>query len=225
MAEFPYERIVTRATRRPEFRERLIKDPRTALQEIGISLPPDVEVRVVVDTLDRVHAVLPREPGLRGPETGFVKQALDRFRSDRRLHDLALADPKAAFTELTGGTPPKYPEVVAVEETRVRRVIHLPPLEARDIRRTVEPVRQDGSFAERHESRPALLRVAAGVWCAGTETPAGMWKRSCTSVARDASVSSLATEAIPLSALYMPAARARRPSVPYRANERLRRPA
>lgn len=129
MAEFPYARIVGEATRDREFRDRLVADPVGALGELGVRVPPGVRVRVVRDTVKRVHAVLPEEPGWRGPESGVVKRMLDRFRTDDDFRALVLKAPKRAYQQLTGFALPERPEVEAVVETRRERVIQLVPAE------------------------------------------------------------------------------------------------
>ncbi len=48
-----------------EYRARAIRDPRGVLEEFGLNLDPDVEVRVVDSTADLRYLVLPRRP----PET------------------------------------------------------------------------------------------------------------------------------------------------------------
>jgi len=53
-------RIVERAQTDPEFRERLISAPRTAVSELlGVQLPERLEVTVVQERPDRLCIVLP----------------------------------------------------------------------------------------------------------------------------------------------------------------------
>ncbi len=53
-------RLIRRSLEDESFREELLRDPKAALAgEIGTSLPEEVEVRVVEDTHDTVHLVLP----------------------------------------------------------------------------------------------------------------------------------------------------------------------
>ena len=133
VSDFPYAQVSGRAGRDPQFRRRLIAKPRAALDEIGVRVPAGVDVRVVVDTLEQVHAVLPVEPGWRGAENGLVGTVLDRARRDPEFWKLLRRDPGAAFSEITGFELPARPSVVVVEEGRDERVIHLLPLEARDL--------------------------------------------------------------------------------------------
>jgi len=52
--------VVRRAIEDPEFRERLLADPASAIEEAtGESVPDDVEIVVVENTSQRFHIVLP----------------------------------------------------------------------------------------------------------------------------------------------------------------------
>jgi nitrile hydratase len=46
----------------PEYRARVVAEPRTVLAEFGTELPDDVEIRVVDSTADRRYIVLPLRP-------------------------------------------------------------------------------------------------------------------------------------------------------------------
>jgi hypothetical protein len=133
VAGFPYAEIHARAARDPQFRRQLIAKPRAALREIDVEVPDGVDVQVVVDTLERVHAVLPVEPGWRGEETGLLKTVLDRARRDPAFRKLVRTNPREDYTEITGFELPDRPALVVVEEGRNERVIHLLPVEARDL--------------------------------------------------------------------------------------------
>lgn len=62
-------RIVERALEDPAFRARLLNAPRDALaEELGVELPPDLEIVVVEERPDRVGIVLPVDLGGLGPD-------------------------------------------------------------------------------------------------------------------------------------------------------------
>jgi hypothetical protein len=62
-------RIVERALADPAFRARLLETPREALaDELGVDLPPDLEVVVVEERPDRIAIVLPVDLGGLGPD-------------------------------------------------------------------------------------------------------------------------------------------------------------
>ncbi len=44
----------------PDFKERFLSAPREVLAELGVQIPPEVEVRVVADTPEAVYVILPR---------------------------------------------------------------------------------------------------------------------------------------------------------------------
>ena len=52
--------LAARALQDPDFRERLLKDPKAAIeQEIGLRFPAGVDVSVHEETLNQLHVVLP----------------------------------------------------------------------------------------------------------------------------------------------------------------------
>jgi hypothetical protein len=62
-------RIVDRALADPAFRARLLETPREALaEELGVELPPDLEVVVVEERADRIAIVLPVDLSGLGPD-------------------------------------------------------------------------------------------------------------------------------------------------------------
>jgi hypothetical protein len=54
--------LVARAWSDEALKERLMDDPRSVLEEFGIDVPADVELRVVEDTDEVRHLVLPASP-------------------------------------------------------------------------------------------------------------------------------------------------------------------
>jgi hypothetical protein len=94
MAEAPggarYEierRLIERSLQDESFRQRLLADPKAALQEeLGARLPKEVEVRAVEETADTIYLVLPSASPL--GEGGEL--------SDRELGAVAGGD--VAFT-------------------------------------------------------------------------------------------------------------------------------
>jgi hypothetical protein len=64
-----HRRLVDRALADPGFRALLVETPRDALaEELGVELPPDLEVVVIEERLDRIAIVLPVDPGGLGPD-------------------------------------------------------------------------------------------------------------------------------------------------------------
>ena len=54
--------LVARAWSDEALKDRLMEDPRSVLEEFGIDVPADVELRVVEDTDEVRHLVLPASP-------------------------------------------------------------------------------------------------------------------------------------------------------------------
>lgn len=63
-----YQQIVTRAWSDDTFRRRLLAEPRAAAQEFGVKWPAGRDLRVVEDTAELVHFVLPAKPIADGEE-------------------------------------------------------------------------------------------------------------------------------------------------------------
>jgi hypothetical protein len=57
-----YGQIVAKAWADPSFKARLLNDAKTVLSEHGITMPADVEVRIIEDQDKVVHLPLPRQP-------------------------------------------------------------------------------------------------------------------------------------------------------------------
>jgi hypothetical protein len=73
-------RLVERSLQDEEFRQRLLADPKAAVEEeLGIQLPAEVQVRVVEETADTIYLALPSaSPAGEGREL-----------SDRELEEVA----------------------------------------------------------------------------------------------------------------------------------------
>lgn len=69
----PLDRVLARAERDADFRQRLLTDPGAALAEEGAALPAGCTVTVVEDTATHAHIVLPHTP----PEGGLSDHDLD----------------------------------------------------------------------------------------------------------------------------------------------------
>jgi hypothetical protein len=59
MPSAAYTKLIRRTWSDPEFKARLIADPGAVLVEAGVPVPPGVAVRVVEDTAEVMHLVLP----------------------------------------------------------------------------------------------------------------------------------------------------------------------
>jgi hypothetical protein len=56
-------KLIEKALDDAGFRERLVQDPRGAiLKELGIEIPPEIEVKVVQETPEILYIVLPSQP-------------------------------------------------------------------------------------------------------------------------------------------------------------------
>lgn len=61
--------VIDRASKDPQFREQLKRDPRgTVAQDFGVQVPSDITVEVVEETPSKVYLVLPPAPAQRGQE-------------------------------------------------------------------------------------------------------------------------------------------------------------
>jgi len=57
-----YGKVVAKAWADANFKEKLLADPKTVLEENGVPIPEDVEYRVVENTDKIVHLILPPGP-------------------------------------------------------------------------------------------------------------------------------------------------------------------
>jgi len=74
--------LAARALRDPDFRERLLQDPKAAIeQEIGLRFPEGVEISVHEEKLNHLHVVLPID--LFTAENPFAVAAGDAAAGDR----------------------------------------------------------------------------------------------------------------------------------------------
>jgi hypothetical protein len=52
-------RVIARAVQDPAYRARLLADPRAVFAELGLSIPPEVEIQAVEETAGQYYLVLP----------------------------------------------------------------------------------------------------------------------------------------------------------------------
>ncbi len=55
-------KVIAKAWKDPEFKKKLLADPKAAVKEMGIDIPKDVSVKVVEDTPQTLTIVLPKAP-------------------------------------------------------------------------------------------------------------------------------------------------------------------
>jgi D-alanyl-D-alanine carboxypeptidase len=55
-------KVITRAWGDPEYKTKLMTDPRAALAEAGLNAPAGLDIKVVENTNNVVHLVLPPPP-------------------------------------------------------------------------------------------------------------------------------------------------------------------
>ena len=57
-----YGKVVAKAWADPDFKAKLLADPKTVLKENGVEIPEDAEILVVENTDKIVHLILPPAP-------------------------------------------------------------------------------------------------------------------------------------------------------------------
>jgi hypothetical protein len=70
-----YGKVVAKAWGDHDFKAKLFADPKTVLKENGVEIPEDVEFRVVENTEEVVHLILPPEPSEQLSEEELEKVA------------------------------------------------------------------------------------------------------------------------------------------------------
>ncbi len=58
--------VIARAWSDPDFKARLLNDPRAALVGYGVDLPAGLNLKIVENTTDTIHIVLPATPSQAG---------------------------------------------------------------------------------------------------------------------------------------------------------------
>ncbi len=58
--------VIARAWSDPDFKAQLLNDPKTALVGYGVDLPAGLSLKIVENTADTVHIVLPATPSQAG---------------------------------------------------------------------------------------------------------------------------------------------------------------
>ena len=78
----------------PEYRSRVVREPRKVLAEMGLELPPDTRIRVWDSTAELRYMVLPeRPPGTQGMEPEALARLVGR---DAMIGTAVAAAPEAA---------------------------------------------------------------------------------------------------------------------------------
>ena len=57
-----YRRVVTKAWTDPDFKARLLADPKATLAEAGAPVPDGIRIKIIEDTSDVINLVLPTSP-------------------------------------------------------------------------------------------------------------------------------------------------------------------
>ena len=114
--------VVGRASTDAAFKAELLKDPRNALVRAGVPVPQGVSVRAFANDARTFHAALPTPQNKEMLE--FVRKAsplaakvYERAWSDAAFKQRLLSQPRQAFIEATGVTPPASLTLVAHEDT------------------------------------------------------------------------------------------------------------
>ena len=75
-------RLIAKAWRDPEFKERLLADPRSVMgQELGRQLPPDLQVSVLEESPQTYYLLVPMKPA--GAENCSLEDLQDQAAGDK----------------------------------------------------------------------------------------------------------------------------------------------
>lgn len=113
--------LLMKAAADPALAARVLGDPRSALAQAGVTLPASVAVQAFRNDGSTVHAVLPVEgPGeLEAARrmNPLAARVFERAWRDAAFKQRLMTNPRAAFVEATGVTPPASLTLVAHENT------------------------------------------------------------------------------------------------------------
>jgi hypothetical protein len=114
--------IVTRASADPAFSAELEKNPRAVFDRAGITLPAGLTIHVFKNDAKTFHAVLPMPE--QGEVVDFVRKTnplaakvYERAWQDGAFKKRLMTEPRQAFVEATGVTPPASFKLIAHEDT------------------------------------------------------------------------------------------------------------
>ncbi len=84
--------VIARAWSDPDFKARLLSDPKVVLVGYGIDLPTGLNLKIVENTADTIHFVLPATPSQAGDLSDADLETLAGGKK-RPTFDLAYAPP------------------------------------------------------------------------------------------------------------------------------------
>jgi hypothetical protein len=128
--------VITQAIHQPEFRAKLLANPKTVLQEMAISIPASQQVKVLESRAGQIFFVIPLmtdaelqqlqdSQGSIYPQRAVRSRILLRASQDAAFKTHLLAHPKE--TLIAEGMPiPATAEVIALENTSDQLYIILP---------------------------------------------------------------------------------------------------
>lgn len=77
-----YGKVIAKAWSDNTYKRRLMDDPNSALAEVGVTIPSGTSIRVVENTPNTIHLVLPPQP----PKSQLSDDVLDKLASGGGLH-------------------------------------------------------------------------------------------------------------------------------------------
>ena len=64
-------KAIARAWQDVEYKAKLLRDPHAALADVGVSIPRDTKIRILENSADTHHVVLPAAPDHSGQMSSF----------------------------------------------------------------------------------------------------------------------------------------------------------
>lgn len=122
------QEIRERIAKQPSYVQSLIADPHSAL-----GVDAETTVRVLQDSDDVLHLVIPTEPVVFDDGADIGQQAIAKAQTDRGFCRRLLAQPRSVLSSELGVALPEDVKIVVVQDTH--RVVHVvcPPHEAAGI--------------------------------------------------------------------------------------------
>jgi Nitrile hydratase, alpha chain len=99
------QRLIQRSLEDEDFRQRLLDDPKGAIeQELGSRLPESIEVRVVEESADTIYLVLPSVSPL-GQGVELSDQELEAVSGGTGSDEFCMTPPPYQYTGAQSGDP------------------------------------------------------------------------------------------------------------------------
>ena len=153
--------IYEKAWREPQFKQCLLDNPVSTLQQEEITFPEGINLIAVAETETHRYLVLPVEGSPEESANTLLEYVRSKAMQDEAFKQALLANPKAVLSEELGQAIPDNVEVTVVEETADTRYLVIPPQP--DMQYVIERAWQDPVFKQNLLAEPKSTLAQIGI--------------------------------------------------------------